>query len=461
MNNVERLIRSPLGAIIARPWFDGFALGFFNHWFFPASRLWAAARAASGSVERFYAEVPMSGNASSESRLTRVLTEFELRRSEAAAAENEWEAAFFGGGQNGVDVLTELEANRLDGRAHYNNMRRKFSYLRRGNSIAPIRWELMSPMQSAADYAKAIRHSSELFAPPETMPSIQSSKSFVDDAGKHYWLRFESPSVRMADTVTARVLEPIGVENPPTVIFLHGVCVEFDHWHGMLDDVAELARNGIRTIRVEAPWHGRRVPDGRYGGEKFIGTMPLGSLEYFSAQVREIAVLIDWCRHKWHTPIALAGSSLGAHVARLIATRARDWNTSLQPDALLLITPCEKIEEAAIHGAFASVWEAAEKSVQIGWTPILRDKFFGLLDPLDEPCVPPERMVAVLGTHDRVTPYPSGRKLVERLELPDENIFIRRLGHFGIPMNLVRDKAPLMRFCELLRPSNSVSRRSD
>ena len=99
MTNAERLICSPLGAVIARPWFDRFALGFFDHWFFPLSRLWAAARAAHGSPERFFSEVPMAGRPRYESRLMSVLAEFEQRRAAAAAAEREWESSFFGDGQ--------------------------------------------------------------------------------------------------------------------------------------------------------------------------------------------------------------------------------------------------------------------------------------------------------------------------------------------------------------------------
>ena len=460
MNNVERLLGSPIGAVIARPWMDGAVLGFLNHWFFPLSRLWAAARAAHGSPTQFLAEVPMAELQTGESSLIPVLTEFELYRGCAAAAERKWEAAFFGGELVDSLRLQDIEGQRLKCRAKYNSMRRNFSFLRRGNEIPSIRWELRSPMQTAVDYARAFRNPEQVFAPPDTMPQVQQSESYVDRYGRHYWLRFPSPSERMADTVTARVLEPLGVEDPPTVIFLNGICVEFDHWNGMINDVGELSRNGIRTVRVEAPWHGRRVADGRYGGEKFIGTMPLGSLEYFSAQVREISVLLDWYRKRTDKPVALGGSSLGAHVARLIATHARNWHPSLQPDALLLITPCEKIEDAAIHGAFANVWKTAENSVEFGWTSELRDKFFGLIDPAENPCVPPDRTVAILGTHDKVTPFPSGQRLMERMALPADNVYIRRQGHFSTPVNLVRDKAPLIRFCQLLsEPQSAAAKR--
>ena len=450
MNRVERLIASPVGAVIARPWFDTFALSFFDNWFFPLSRLWAAARAAHGSPEQFFAEVPTPGQPGLEQRLVRVLARFEQNRRAAANAEAAWEPAYFGGQPRDTDRLVEIEKHRLDCCAAYNAMRREFRFLKRAFSIPPIRWEIMSPMETASGYAQIMRHRDSLFAAPDPMPEVEASNAMTDAAGRHYWLRFASPSASMADTVTARVLEPVDVDNPPTVIFLHGIGVEFDHWHGMIDDVAMLSRKGIRTVRVEGPWHGRRVPDGRYGGEKFVGSLPLGSLAYFSAQVREAAILIDWCRRHTTGPVAIGGSSLGAHVARLVATQANGWSDALQPDALLLITPCEKFEDAAIGGAFARIWKTAENAVQAGWSPTLRGKFFSLLNPPGHPCMPADQVVAVLGTHDNVTPFPSGKRLVERLGLPADNAFIRRQGHFSTPINLVRDKAPLNRFCRIL-----------
>ena len=450
MNRVERLLCSPLGALVARPWFDTFVLGFFTHRFFPLSRLWAAAREANGSADQFFDAVPMPRQPKLVKRLNSTLVEFEKRRREALVAEAQWESAFFGQAAASNEVLAAIEDDRLSRRAHYNAMRKQFAFVQRGRTIPPVHWESASPAAIAADYAKVVMAPNKPFEQPDTMPPVQVSHSFSNAAGRHSWLRFDSPSARLADTVTARILEPEHAAGAPTLIFFHGICVEFDHWHGMIDDVAELSRLGIRTIRIEAPWHGRRVADGRYGGEKFIGSMPFGALDFFSAQVREAAVLIDWCRRHTDGPVAIGGSSLGAHVARLIATCAAAWQPQLQPDALLLITPCGKLEDAAINGAFAEVWKTVENSATFGWTSDLRAKWFDLIDPVENPCVAPDQIVAVLGSHDRVTPFPSGKQLLERMQLPAENTFIRRQGHFSTPLNLVRDKAPLYRFQEIL-----------
>ena len=84
----------------------------------------------------------------------------------------------------------------------------------------------------------------------------------------------------------ARVLEPIGVTNPPTLLFGHGIGVEYDHWRNTVDFLKYLPQLGIRVIRPEAAWHGRRVPDGFYGGEYFLSTTPLSGFDFFAAQLK-------------------------------------------------------------------------------------------------------------------------------------------------------------------------------
>jgi pimeloyl-ACP methyl ester carboxylesterase len=449
MNRVERLIASPAGAVIARPWLDRFTIRFFGRWFFPSSRLWAAARAANGSLDHFYDQVPMQPVPRVAGRLSSLLEHFERARGQVVAAESRWEAAFFGDAAISAADRIECEARRLDQRASYNGLRRRFAFLTRYAEVPSVRWEISSPMELAADYARVVKNKAHPFAAPDNMPDVVVSRSLPMTSATDYWIRFESPS-DIGDTVVARVSEPVGDRNPPTLIFLHGVGVEFDHWHGLIDEAARLVRAGFRVVRPEAPWHGRRVPDGRYGGEKFIATLPRGTLEFSSAQVREVAVLMDWCRNNTGAPVALGGSSLGAHMARLAAARAHDWAPRLRPDALFLVTPCGRLEDAAIEGSFARIWGTAEAAGAQGWSPVLRSKWLSLIDPVRPPAVPPERIVAVLGQYDRVTPFESGRKLVEDLQIPVANIFSWPLGHFSIPVNMVRNNGPVDRFREVI-----------
>ena len=164
-------------------------------------------------------------------------------------------------------------------------------------------------------------------------------------------------------------------------------------------------------------------------------------------------MLLDWARGHTAAPVALGGSSLGAHIARVAAASAHDWPKHLHPDALFLITPCGRLEEAAIEGSFARIWGTAEASGAQGWSPVLRSKWLSLIDPRQPPVVPPQKIVAVLGQRDRVTPFESGRKLVGKLGLPAENIFSWPLGHFSIPIKMVRDNAPLHRLRRIIAES--------
>lgn len=449
MNGVERLIASPLGAVIARPWFDRFTIRFFERWFFPSSRLWAAARAANGSTDEFFKQVPIEPQPQLAGRIAALLRHFEHTRGQVLASEAEWEATFFGERNDTAATRAAIEVERLNRRAAYNELRRRFTFVARRTPVPPVRWEISSPMELAVDYARVVRAETSPFAVPANMPEVLVSRTVEARTSTDYWIRFASPST-MDDTVVARVSEPAGIPNPPTVIFLHGIGVEFDHWHGMIDEVARLVQLGFRVVRPEAPWHGRRVPDGCYGGERFIATLPRGTLEFCSAQVREVAVLMDWCRRNTDAPVAFAGSSLGAHIARLAASQTREWPDRLHPDALFLVTPCGRLEDAAIEGSFARVWGTAEAAGAQGWSPVLRSKWLGLIDSGQPPVVPPERIVTVLGERDQVTPFESGKRLIEELQVPVQNVFRWSLGHFSIPVNMVRDPAPLNRFRELI-----------
>ena len=83
------------------------------------------------------------------------------------------------------------------------------------------------------------------------MPQVSVSHRLGEAGGEQsYWLRFRSPSPRMNDQVIARVYEPRDAENAPTLIFGHGICVEFDHWRGLVDEVGAMVKMGIRVVRL-------------------------------------------------------------------------------------------------------------------------------------------------------------------------------------------------------------------
>lgn len=443
-------LRSPLGAVVARPSFDRAALWGLANWFFPVSRLWAAADAADGVPEQFFAEVPMQPASNLAASLEKKLATFERVRTASRAADAAWEAAFFGSGQMAPNSLPNIENARISGRHALNTLRRLFLPLRRYGRAAPIRWDIPGPDEVEAAYGRFLADPAGAFVVPDPMPQIFRSPSVELPSGTSYWLRFASPSQRLGDQVTARVFEPVGVKDPPTLIFGHGVCVDFDHWRGVVDEVAAMVDMGIRVVRPEAPWHGRRISKGSYGGERFIATAPGGALDLFTSAVREWAVLIDWCRRTTNAPVAVGGSSLGAMTAQILADKARNWPQALRPDAMFLVTHCGHIEDAVLHGAFARVWRIAEATMAHGWTPESVHRYMPLFDALGEPVVAPENIVSVLGSHDVVTPFSSARQVVDEWRLPPDNTFIWRCGHFSIPVALMRNHAPLRRLHDIL-----------
>jgi hypothetical protein len=444
------LLRSPLGALVARPWFDRFATWMLAKWFFPLSRLWAAARAAEGSPERFFEAVPLAPDPARRARLMKALGKFEAARASVNALEAEWRRVFFGEEEVGSDYLVAVESARRDRRTAYNATRRHFLFLTRRNAVPMIRFEVPTPEAVEAIHGPHLADPKKAFAPPKPMPPVAVSRKVPAHVGSQFWLRFPSPSERTNDVVYARVHEPEGVENPPTLIFGHGICVEFDHWHGLIDEVEAICAMGIRVVRPEAPWHGRRVLPGQFGGEHLIAASPLGMLDLFTTALAEWSVLMDWCRRTTKGPVAMGGSSLGALISQLAADRARDWPAKLRPDALFLITHCGKHEDAALRGRLARVWEIGAAAAAKGWTPELLARYHALLDPLGEPVVAPENIVTVLGSRDDVTPYDSGKELIERWRVPEENQFIWNRGHFSVPLTLMRDHRPLRRFKAIL-----------
>ena len=443
-------LRSPLGGLVVRPWFDHAALAFLSGWFFPLSRLWAAARAAEGSVERYAALLPAPLAPRLERALAGRLARFERARAQARGSGRAWEDAFFSPAAPAPEALAAAERRRLADRHAYNALRRLFAPFVAQGRAAPIRWCIPAPAEVEALYGGVLGDPACAFAVPDPMPPVRVSHAFPAAPGRRdYWLRFPSPSARMADDAIARVYEPAGAADPPTLIFGHGIGVEFDHWRGVADEVEALAAMGLRVVRPEAPWHGRRLPPGRYGGEQFVATAPCGPFDHFTAAAREWAVLIDWCRQAGRGPVAIGGSSLGAMTAQIVADRARRWPERLRPDAMFLVTHCGRIEEA-MQGRLARAWGIAEATMAGGWTPEMARRFTPLLDPVDGTAVAPENIVTVLGVYDSVTPYAGARALVDRWGVPPENRFIWRRGHFSVPLTMLRNPAPLARFREVM-----------
>lgn len=436
----SRLRRQFVGTVLARPWFDSATLFALKHMFFPASRLMAAADEARGDVALFKQAVPLKDTAIPYARLQRLLARLEQVRAASSAVDAHWEAVFFGGRSAGAAERVALEAARIEARHRFNGMRWRLRAALPFR-VPAARLALEPPDAVAARLDPLVAQGWLLGAAPGEDVAVTRSQSVTTAAGVDYWLRFHSPV--LGDLVTARVHEPAGAADPPTLIFGHGVCVDFDHWMGLIDESVGLVAHGFRVIRPEAPWHGRRTPRGAFAGERTVATFPVGIVDSMRAAVSEWAVLARWARGQSRGRLAFGGSSLGAMTAQLAAV-------GTEADALFLVTHTGDMTSAALNGDLSALWADPQAFIAVGWTPDLARRYLSLLDAPATCPVPPERVVSVIGRRDRVLPYRSGKDMLEAWRVPAANIFEWDRGHFTVPASMVRNRAPLLRIAEIM-----------
>ncbi|PCI46126.1 MAG: hypothetical protein COB49_09055 [Alphaproteobacteria bacterium] len=447
----NRMLKSPVGRLIARPWFDSCVLYFLKNWFFPLSRLWAAARAAEGSVDKFIEQVPLAPPSKKQRRqIAKALHYFDRARLKAFSTEQLWRDYFFGDNEVAGERLPIVEEMRLDNRTAYNMTRKLFMPLKRLVKTS-VRVSPPTPDEVAARYGSAGEKLNALFALPEKLPEVEVSRPLPTAQGCNYWIRFPSPSTEMNDLVYARVYEPKGSKNPPTLIFGHGICVESDHYHQLLDEVSALTRMGVRVIKPEAPWHGRRVLPGHFGGEQLLSAVPVSMIEFMAAQLKEWATIINWSRGTSRGPVAVGGSSLGAQTAKFIAVRAQSWPQHLKPQGLFIAAHCAHISETALEGSLSDIWNIGDTMKARGWHRDLEQVWLDRLDPWGKPCIAGRNIVSVTGMRDSVTPAASAHRQMDFWDVPAENRFIYNRGHFTIPLGIINNAAPLEKLAAILQ----------
>ena len=425
------------------PWLDTLSLSFVTQIYLPLSRGWAAACGAGEDVERFRAEAGARLPATAVTPAL-VQTAYLARRYKAATAR--WESAFFTTSAPFEHRLAAVE--RARNRAATQFMLSRTSFAPWFRQFPPVRWQVASPG------AMEVRHGEYRAAPeiayrPNRQPQIVASHPYRCGRTRRYWLRYASPL--LGDTVWARVVEPLDVANPPTLVFLHGIAMEQDLWPPTRNALGDLAKHGIRVVRPEGPWHGRRMLKGYYGGEPILARGPDGLLTFLRAWVTETAALVTWARESGSPRVAIGGASLGALTSQLIATVSGSWPDNLQPDALLLIATTGRPMEIVTTGSLARGIGLPEILHEAGWTADRLERWLGLFEPRMPPVVDPKRVVIVLGRADDLMPHEGGLDLALRWGVPADNVFVQPQGHFSVSLALLNDPAPMQRFAGILR----------
>lgn len=440
--NGAALLLAPLAKLVLRPWFDRVSLESIAGWYLPLSRAWAAALAADTDIDRFRAELPEA--AIPDATLKRILAATYRRRFQFEAIDARWRATFFGAG--GPD-LAAVEAMRALAAQRLMTARALFLPARLRQRIPPVRWRISTPSETEAAHGPRLTDPTAAF-PARPLPAIAESRAMPRSGRRVFWLRAASP---LGDTAWARVLEPVNVREPPTLVYLHGIGVEAEMWRELPDALGGLVARGIRVILPEGPWHGRRRIEGFYGGEPALAGAPSSYLDLLAAWVAEAGAWIAWARERGARRVGLGGTSLGALTSQLAATAAQGWPKAQQPDVLVLVATSGDLLATTQEGSLARSLGLTEQLAHKGWTATEMARWRPLLEPGPVPVMPPDQIVMLLGSADTVTPFAGGMKLARDWRVPEGNLFVRERGHFSVSLSLRADRAPLERALTLLQ----------
>lgn len=455
---VDRLIHSPVGDLIARPWVDPVGLAALKRWYFPLSRLWAAANIAEGSTDAFRAAiggaVPDYGRWSTR-YLETMLKRHDASRQRAITARALWEQAAFGDEAVTPQALAALDDDRRRRATTHLGTRALFYPLLFAARPPLARWQVASSEAVETAYG-AVRHDpAAAYVAPDPVPDVALSRLAAGAGLREYWVRFRSPHARLAampgtDMVYARIVETSADAHVPTLLIGSGLCLETDLLWRSIDSANLLARMGFRVVEIVSPFHGLRCPAGVYGGEPFFATAPLGTLDLIVGQTLETAVLIDWCRQRFGGPVAVGGISLTSFVAQQTAVRCGDWPQSMRPDAIVLISHSGRIEEVTFNGSLVQTLGLNAELDAAGWSREELLRWEALMNPKGALGLSPDRIVSVLGSGDKLLPFATGMELARAWSLPAENIFELKVGHLTMPVALMRDDRALARLGQIL-----------
>jgi hypothetical protein len=446
----ERLVKSAIGGLILRPWFDDTALRLLTQWYFPLSRGWAAALAASGSPDRFIEQIPCGRFA--QRMLPGILKRAQSRQIILEAADAAWEEAFFGRGP----ARAETEAARLRAAGALTNLRSALVPLHLQAPLPAVAWAIEHPTSVARRHGPRLATPDRAFADTFDSAEIEASRGFLSRCGVEGWLRFPAPTDAAKGTAWARVSAPVLVRGTgsaalPSLIFTHGIAMETEFTGDGRSSLGALVAEGIRVIRPEGPWHGRRRLPGCYGGEPVLARGPGGLLDYFHAHVIELGRLIAWARRTRGGPVCLGGVSLGALTAQLAAVASQEWPAEMRPDALFLVAPSSSLIAVTFQGSLTRGLGVPQAIRTAGWSLADIDRWRSLLDPVGDPAVDPARVIVVIGRSDDVTLTAGGEALARAWRLPEENVFRAPAGHFSTSLGLSRDLAPFRKLLQILR----------
>ncbi|MBX7146973.1 MAG: hypothetical protein K1X44_06670 [Alphaproteobacteria bacterium] len=450
-DRLKKLMASRMGRYLTRSWFDYTTLWWLTKFYLPLSRSWAAAALSEGSIGHFKSELSLTGPIRG---IEKIINQVATFQSEYRAIQRRWEYNFF-------DVHEKTHTIDQEDLIQSELMRRKIShqFMVEGRKLFSSFWlkykipavRFMIPDQTRMDakYGSFLTRPQEAYQLPDEFPIVQESSRVNSFYGKEYWLRFSSS---LGETAWAHVFEPENADaNTPTFIYSHGLFVELELLDLSDEPEIECVQQGIRVIRLESLGHGRRRVEGWYGGETFLAKLPMSALDFLTTQVREIATLINWVRNKGTCRLAVGGTSLGALVSQMVVAQSKYWPEKLKPDILYLSAGCLDTISLIHRSSLSRKLNISDIMLAKKWTTETLSRYKILMEPTEPLPLGNQNIIMILGEYDTVTPYSIALKQVKDWNIPEENLFIRKHGHFTLPLSLSSNNAPIKFLADKLK----------
>lgn len=442
----DDILRSPLGALLRQPWLDAAALRLLTSAVLPSSRLWASAEAAGFDTERFVAANPRLDTRLARWWLSATLADLaaqhrRMRNTETKAIELIDPAA-------PPAALAAAEVARIAASQPY--VLGRFRFVELAPFVDAVAYAIPPEEALVARFGAFEGDPAAAYTLPATTPQVIASRPFSIGRATTRLLRFAPPTRDVPGPVLARVIEPEGVADPPSYVHCHGIGIDAQQYDSIVDDIASLVAAGIRVVRLVLPWHGRRRAPGTWSGEPVLATAPLGPLALCAAAAQEIAVILAWLRGQGSRTVGVGGISLGAFAAQLAVAHSARWPAAMRPDAAFLANTATRLDRIAIEGELSRRLGLDRALAQAGWIPERLTRWRVFTDAARSQPLDAGRIVVALASEDEVAPLADGMALADAWRIPSANLFVRRLGHFTLPLALAGDGGPLARFAAIL-----------
>jgi hypothetical protein len=439
----HRIIESPVGRLLHSRLFERLKVSSVDREF-SVLRARATADLTGADVDAFFDELGATEpvDASLRGKMAEALESHQRAKSEYERVAAEWDDSFWGPGDSTVAERTRLEKERRGAGGRWVSPQRTFKFLSKTDLVDIVAFDVPDPEATLERWAS--RSPADVYGAPEATPEVEVSKTMRGPGTREYLVRFPSPSQFVDDTAYARVYEPEDRPSDaslPTLVFGTGLamaCDVMEYWTEEEYVGRELAPRGYRVVLPIPPWHGRREIPGFYTGEPYLARMPESAVHLYEAQVREMAVLVEWARSRGAPAVGVGGISLGGIVSAFVAAHAGTWPEAMRPDFAVPVAASADVAELLFESSLTEILGVQRALREAGWTPDRMADLEHVLSAPKSPGIDPDRIYPVGGLTDEMTQYDTMRRTLDEWGVPASNRLEWDCGHFGVTLRAMR-----------------------